>query len=100
MLAVEALAIRFKDIDFLLILPEFMFVKNIPRLEFQEISISQMKKYLTQWLDWRCRKRDCNSTQLPNPDDLVFNVFRVKSHPQTLYVKVDAEFKSPTSCQT
>ena len=97
MRAVEALAIRFKDIDFLLILPEFIFVKNIPRLEFQEISISQMKKYLTQWLDWRCRKRDCNPTQLPNPDDLVFNVFRVKSHPQTLYVKVNAEFKSPTS---
>jgi hypothetical protein len=44
MRAVEALAIRFKDIDFSVILPEFMFVKNIPRLEFQEISISQMKQ--------------------------------------------------------
>lgn len=94
MRAVEALAIRFKDIDFSVNTTRIHVRKEYSKTRVsRNIYISdEASKYLTQWLDWRCRKRDYNPTQLPNLDDLVFNVFRVKPHPQTLYVKVNAEF--------
>ena len=86
--AVEGCSIRIKDINF----------KNRPttihiRAEYvktrvgRDIYISdEATQYLKQWLDWKYRERGLN------PDDLLFNVSNVESKPETLYVKLVAEF--------
>ena len=86
--AVEACAIRVKDIDFK-IKPTMIHI----RAEYaktrvgRDIYISdEATQYLKQWLDWKYRERSTN------PDDLVFNTFRVRSKPEILYGKIATEF--------
>jgi integrase len=86
--AVEGCTIRIKDINF----------ENSPtmihiRAEYvktrvgRDIYISdEATRYLKQWLDWKYRERSIN------PDDLLFNIFRVKSKPEILYIKIGTEF--------
>jgi integrase-like protein len=86
--AVEGCAIRVKDIRFECS-PTIIHV----RAEYtktrvgRDIYVSdESTRYLKQWLDWKYRKRSLN------PDDLIFNIFNVESKPETLYVKLAAEF--------
>ena len=86
--AVEGCAIRVKDIDF-----EVKPIMIHIRAEYvktrvgRDIYISdEATQYLKQWIDWKYRVRSLN------PNDLVFNTFNVESKPETLYVKLVAEF--------
>jgi len=86
--AVEGCAIRIKDINFK-VNPTMIHI----RAEFaktrvgRDVYISdEATRYLNQWLDWKYRNRSIN------PDDLVFNTFRVRSKPEILYGKIATEF--------
>ena len=86
--AVEACAIRLKDINFnakpTMIHIRAEYVKS--RMG-RDIYISdEATQYLKQWLDWKYRERTIN------PDDLVFNTFKTRSKPQILYIKIGKEF--------
>ncbi|HEY7569780.1 MAG TPA: site-specific integrase [Nitrososphaeraceae archaeon] len=86
--AVEGCAIRVKDINFE-VKPTTIHI----RVEYaktrvgRDIYISdEATGYLKQWLDWKYRERSSS------PNDLIFNIFSVESKPETLYVKLEAEF--------
>jgi integrase len=86
--AVEGCAIRLKDIRFECN-PTILHV----RAEYaktrvgRDIYVSdETTRYLKQWLDWKYREKSLN------PNDLIFNAFSVESKPETLYVKLAAEF--------
>jgi integrase len=92
MRAVEALAIRLKDIDFTVSPTRVHIRKEYSKTKTaRDVYISdEATQYLKQWISWkydneeRPRKKD--------DDDLVFTVYRTKS-PTTIYVKVITEFE-------
>jgi integrase len=92
MRAVEALAIRLRDIDFTVSPTKIHIRKEYSKTKTaRDIYISdEATQYLKQWINWkydneeRPRKKD--------DDDLVFTVYRTKS-PTILYVKVITEFE-------
>jgi len=86
--AVEGCAIRIKDINFK-IRPTTIHIRAeyVKTRVGRDIYISdEATHYLKQWIDWKYRLRSLN------PDDLIFNTFNVVSKPETLYVKLVAEF--------
>lgn len=96
MRAVEATAIRLKDIDFSVnptkihLRPEFTKTKTA-----RDIYISdEATKFLNQYLDWKYREKseakNKGITKIRNPDDFVFSTFsiREKPNPHNLYSKL------------
>jgi integrase len=92
MRAVEALAIRLKDIDFSVSPTKIHIRKEFVKTKVaRDIYISdETTHYLKQWLEWKY-----NNEERPlksNPDDLVFTIHRTRD-PNVLYVKLLKEFE-------
>jgi integrase len=86
--AVEGCAIRIRDINFK-VKPTMIHIRAeyVKTRVGRDIYISdEATRYLKQWLDWKYHERRTS------PDDLIFNVSRVKSKPETLYIKLGLEF--------
>jgi integrase len=101
MRAVEATAVRLKDIDFSVtptkihLRPEFSKTRTA-----RDIYISdEATMFLNQFLEWKYRDKseakDEGVTKLQNPDDLVFSTFSIneKPNPHNLYNKLLEEFQ-------
>ena len=98
MRAVEALAIRLKDIDFSVSPTKIHVRKEYAKTRVsRDIYISdEGTDYLKQWIEWKYRDKGHEWTRVQDPDDLVFSVYRVKDEadPTRLYYKVIAEFQN------
>ena len=98
MRAVEALAIRLKDIDFSVSPNKIHVRKEYAKTRVsRDIYISnEGTDYLKQWIEWKYRDKGDEWTKVQDPDDLVFSVYRVKDEadPTCLYYKVIAEFQN------
>jgi integrase len=102
MRAVEATAVRLKDIDFS-VTPTMVHIrKEYSKTKIaRDIYISdEATQYLKRWIDWKCRDRteekDKGLTKPPsNPDDLVFSSYTInkKANPNNLYTKLIYEFQ-------
>jgi integrase len=95
--AVEALAIRLKDIDF-----SSSPTKIHVRKEYSKTRVSrdvyisdEATKFLTDWINWKYRDKGSTWTKTRIPDDLVFGVYDIigDSDPQHIYVKIISEFQ-------
>jgi integrase len=93
--AVEALAIRIKDIDF-----SSSPTKIHVRKEYSKTRVSrdpyisdETTKFLKDWLSWKYKEEDW--TRNMKSDDLVFRVYNVKrnTNPQNIYIKIIHEFE-------
>jgi integrase len=98
MRAIEALAIRYRDIDFTVSPTKVHLRKEFTKTKAaRDIYISdEATKYLKQWLDWKYReerilKTGKRTTTTPMPDDLVFSPF-LDSNPASMYQKLIHEF--------
>src|SRR5262249_19754046 len=92
MRAVEALAIRNRDIDF-----TFSPAKVHIRAEYSKTKVGrdiyiseEATRYLKQWLDWKYKNPD--KRREFDKDDLVFTVYQTASKPEILYQKIWYEF--------
>ncbi len=92
MRAVEALAIRIKDLDFSVNPTKVHIRKEYAKTRVaRDIYISnEATHYLKQWLDWKYNNPERPRRQ--DEKDLVFTLQRNKN-PNTLYVKVLTEFQ-------
>jgi integrase len=92
MRAVEALAIRLKDIDFTVSPTKIHIRKDYSKTRTaRDIYISdEATQYLRQWINWKYNNEERPRTQ--DDDDLVFTVYRTRA-PTTVYVKVLSEFE-------
>jgi hypothetical protein len=92
MRAVEALAIRLKDIDFTVRPTKIRIRKEYSKTKTaRDIYISdEATQYLKQWMSWKYDNEE--RPRIKDEDDLVFTVYRTKS-PTTVYVKVITEFE-------
>ncbi|MFL6420615.1 MAG: tyrosine-type recombinase/integrase [Nitrososphaeraceae archaeon] len=92
MRAVEALAIRLKDIDFTVSPTKIHVRKEYSKTKTaRDIYISdEATQYLRQWINWKYNNEE--RPRIRDDDDLVFTVYRTKS-PNTVYVKVITEFE-------
>lgn len=94
--AVEALAIRIKDIDFSLSPTKIHIRKEYTKTKCaRDIYISEeAAQYLKQWIDWKYREKGENTKKI-SPDDLVFSIYSIKNEPNPnhLYVKIIKEFE-------
>jgi integrase len=95
--AVEALAIRLKDIDF-----SSSTTKVHVRKEYSKTRVSrdvyisdEATKYLKDWITWKYRDKGDEWTKHAKPDDLVFSAYDVKGelNPQHIYFKIIYEFE-------
>jgi integrase len=102
MRAVEATAIRLKDIDFSLSPTRIRIRKEYAKTRVaRDIYISdEATMYLKQWIDWKYRNKtetkEKGVSRMANPDDLVFSIYSInekKSNPQNLYQKLLQEFQ-------
>jgi integrase len=102
MRAVEATAIRLKDIDFSLSPTRIHIRKEYAKTKVaRDIYISdEATMYLKQWIDWKYRNKtetkEKGVSRIANPDDLVFSIYSInekKSNPQNLYQKLLLEFQ-------
>jgi integrase len=91
MRSAEALAIRLKDIDFIVSLTKVHIRREYSKTKTaRAIYVSdEATQYLKQWINW---KYDNEERPRNRDDDLVFTVYRTKT-PTTLYVKILAEFE-------
>jgi integrase len=92
MRAVEALAIRLKDIDFTVSPTKIHIRKEYSKTKTsRDIYISdEATQYLRQWINWKYSNED--RPRIKDDDDLVFTVYRTRA-PTTVYVKVLTEFE-------
>jgi integrase len=92
MRAMEALAIRLKDIDFTVSPTKVYIRKEYSKTKTaRDIYISdEATQYLKQWINWKYDKEE--RPRIRDDDDLVFTVYRTKT-PSTLYVKILTEFE-------
>ena len=94
--AVEALAIRIKDIDFSISPTKIHIRKEYTKTKCaRDIYISgEATQYLKQWIDWKYRDKGENTKKI-SPDDLVFSIYSIKNEPNPnhLYVKIITEFE-------
>lgn len=94
--AVEALAIRIKDIDFSISPIKIHIRKEYTKTKgARDIYISEeATQYLKQWIGWKYRDKGEN-TKRSHPDDLVFSIYSIKNEPNPthLYPKIIAEFE-------
>jgi integrase len=95
--AVEALAIRLKDIDF-----SSSPTKIHVRKEYSKTRVSrdvyisdEATKFLKDWSNWKYNDKGNDWTKTAEPDDLVFSAYTVKGspNPRHLYVKIVHEFQ-------
>lgn len=95
--AVEALAIRLKDVNFSLSPTRIHIRKEYVKTKIsRDIYISdEATLYLKQWIEWKYRDKGENRTKTPKPDDLVFSSYTVKNkaNPNYLYIKVMVEYE-------
>ena len=92
MRAMEALAIRLRDIDFTASPTKIHIRKEYSKTKTgRDIYISdEATQYLKQWINWKYNNEE--RPRIRDDDDLVFTVYRTKA-PATLYVKVITEFE-------
>jgi integrase len=92
MRAMEALAIRLKDIDFTDSPTKIHIRKEYSKTKTaRDIYISdEATQYLKQWINWKYNNEE--RPRIKEDDDLVFTVYRTKS-PSGLYVKILTEFE-------
>jgi hypothetical protein len=92
MRAVEALAIRLKDIDFTVSPTKIHIRKEYSKTKTsRDIYISdEATQYLRQWISWKYNNEE--RPRIKDDDDLAFTVYRTKT-PTTIYVKVLTEFE-------
>jgi integrase len=92
MRAMEALAIRLKDIDFTDSPTKIHVRKEYSKTKTaRDIYISyEATQYLKQWINWKYNNEE--RPRIKDDNDLVFTVYRTKS-PTVLYVKVITEFE-------
>jgi integrase len=92
MRAVEALAIRLKDIDFTVSPTKIHIRKEYSKTKTaRDIYISdEATQYLKQWISWKYNNEERPRTR--DDDDLVFTVYMTRA-PTTLYVKILSEFE-------
>lgn len=90
--AVEALAIRFKDIDF-----SSSPTRIHVRKEYSKTTVSrdvyisdEATKFLKDWINWKYKDKDYDWTKNLKSDGLVFGAYRVKSkaNPKNIYFKI------------
>ncbi|HEU4467473.1 MAG TPA: site-specific integrase, partial [Nitrososphaeraceae archaeon] len=97
MRAMEALAIRLKDIDFSPNPTKIHIRKEFAKTRVaRDIYISnEATVYLKQWIDWKYRDKGNKWTRDKSPDDLVFSIYSVnkKPNPSNLYIKILLEFQ-------
>jgi integrase len=97
MRAVEALAIRLKDIDFSVSPTKIHIRKEYAKTKVsREIYISdEATNYLRQWIEWKYRDKGDELTRIRDPNDLVFSVYKVKNeaNPTYIYCKIVTEFQ-------
>jgi integrase len=95
--AVEALAIRLKDIDF-----SSSPTKIHVRKEFSKTRVSrdvyisdEATKFLNDWIKWKYRDKGNKWTKTPALDDLVFRAYSATydSNPRYIYFKIISEFQ-------
>jgi len=95
--AVEALAIRLKDVNFSVSPTRIHIRKEYVKTKIsRDIYISdEATLYLKQWIEWKYRDKGENRTKTPKPDDLVFSTYTVKNeaNPNYLYIKVMVEYE-------
>ncbi len=95
--AVEALAIRLRDIDFSISPAKIHIRKEYVKTKIsREIYISdEASKYLKEWINWKYRDKGDSRTKIPMPDDLVFSTYTIRNEPNPnyLYIKVMVEFE-------
>lgn len=93
--AVEALAIRIKDIDFLSSPTKIHIRKEYSKTRVsRDAYISdEATKFLKDWLSWKYKEEDW--TRNMKSDDLVFRVYKVEgnTNPQNIYIKIIHEFE-------
>jgi integrase len=101
MRAVEATAIRLKDIDFSTNPTKMHIRKEYAKTRIaRDIYISdEATQYLKQWIDWKYRdkaeEKEKGASKVANPEDLVFSIYSTNNHqssPYNLYVKLFNEF--------
>jgi integrase len=92
MRAVEALAIRLKDIDFTVSPTKIHIRKEYSKTKTARgIYISdEATQYLKQWINWKYNNEERPRTR--DDDDLIFTVYMTRA-PTTLYVKILSEFE-------
>ena len=91
MRAVEAFAIRLKDIDFSVSPTKIHVRKEYAKTRVsRDIYISdEGTDYLKQWIEWKYRDKGDEWIRVRDPDDLVFSVYRVnEADPTRLYYKI------------
>jgi integrase len=95
--AVEALAIRLKDIDFTSSPTKIHVRKEYSKTRVsRDIYISdEATKFLKDWSNWKYNDKGNDWTKTAEPDDLVFSAYTVKGspNPRHLYVKIVHEFQ-------
>jgi integrase len=98
MRAIEALAIRYRDVDFSISPTRVHLRKEFTKTKTtRDIYISdEATTYLKQWLGWKYReerilKTGKRTTTTPMPDELVFSPF-IGSNPESMYQKLVQEF--------
>jgi integrase len=95
--AVEALAIRLKDIDFTSSPTKIHVRKEYSKTRVsREVYISdEATKFLKDWSNWKYNDKGNDWTKTAEPDDLVFSAYTVKGspNPRHLYVKIVHEFQ-------
>jgi hypothetical protein len=98
MRAVEAAAIRLKDIDFSASPTKIHVRKEYAKTRAARyVYISdEATQYLNQWINWKYRQREEGSSiRASNPEDLIFSIYSIneKPNPSNLYVKLLHEFQ-------
>jgi integrase len=98
MRAIEALALRLKDIDFSVTPTKIHIRKEYAKTRVaRDIYISdEATQHLEQWIDWKYRDKGSEEwTKKKNPDDLVFAVYSItyKPNPRFVYIKINTEFE-------
>jgi len=93
--AVEALAIRHKDIDF-----SASPTKIHVRKEYSKTRVSrnvyisdEATKFLKDWISWKYKDKGEEWIRNTKSDNLVFRVYKSKSNPQNIYFKIIHEFE-------
>lgn len=97
MRAIEALAIRLKDIDFSVTPTKIHIRKEFAKTRVaRDIYISdEATQHLEHWIDWKYREVGNGWTKKKNPDDLIFTVYSIenKPNPRHVYIKINMEFQ-------
>ena len=89
--AIEALAIRLKDIDFSVNPTKIHIRKEYAKTRVaRDIYISdESAHYLKQWIDWKYRdKNNDKYTKKPKPEDLVFSVYTIANEPRPISINL------------